>query len=149
MNDGTKAESFAATASVTDDTLSILYFPVDDAFYIWFTNNGNQSFSQLHSNRAEIFIRTKDVSGSGRYESDYVLNGWTVAQPDKDPNMPQFVVTKLSPEDIRALKQFGGNDIGAGYFIGDDWVTYLFPGKNMWRSFEELAAAVNRTDLLQ
>lgn len=149
INDGTKADGYEATASVNDDSMSILYFSADDQFYLWFTYNGNYSFSQKHSHRAEIFIRTKEVSGGGRYDSDYVIAGRTVAQPDRDPAMPQFVVAKLLPEDIRALQQYDGNDIGAGYFVGDDWKTFRFPGKNLWQSFMELAVAVNRRDILQ
>lgn len=145
-NVGTVADTHTAATSVDDDSLSILYFPVDDAFYLWFTYNGDQSFSQKHYERAEIFIRTREVSGHGRYESDYVFTGWTVAQPNKDPHMPQFVVTKLNPEDVEALKKFDGNDIGAGYFVGDVWKTYLFPGKDLWQSFEQLVAAANSTN---
>ncbi len=148
-NAGTVAEAYEASASVDDDIMSLVYFPVDDAFSLWFTYNGTQSFSQKHAQRAEIFIRTREVSGGGRYESDYVFKGRTVAQPDHDPTQPQFVVTKLVPEDIRALRLHDGNDIGAGFFIGDDWTTYRLSGKDIWKSFVELAVAVNRTDLLQ
>ncbi|WP_435231038.1 hypothetical protein ACMAZE_04350 [Pseudopelagicola sp. nBUS_20] len=148
-NAGTLAESFESSASVDDETMSLVYFPIDDAFFLWFTYNGDQSFSQKHAERAEIFIRTSDVSGGGRNESDYVFKGHTVAQPDSNPRQPQFVVTRLSPEDIRALRLNDGKEIGAGYFIGENWKTFRLPGKDLWKSFVELAVAVNRTDLLE
>lgn len=148
-NIGTVAESYEASASVDDDIMSLVYIPADDAFFLWFTYNGSQSFSQKHAQRAEIFIRTREVSGGGRSESDYVFKGNTVAQPDRDPNQPQFVVTKLLPEDIRALRTYDGFQIGAGYFIGEDWKTYRLPGEGLWKAFVELAVAANRTDLLQ
>ncbi len=148
-NPGTVAESYEASASVDDDVMSLLYFPNDEAFYLWFTYNGSESFSQEHAKRAEIFIRTRDISGSGRYESDYVFKGYTTAQPDSDPTQPQFVVAKLQPEDIRALRLYDGHQIGAGYFLGENWTTYRLPGEGLWKSFVELAVAVGRTDLLQ
>ena len=146
---GTIVESFEASASVDDDIMSLVYLPHDDAFSLWFTLNGNQILSNKHAQRAEIFIRTRQVSGGGRYDSDYVFKGKTVAQPDRNPLGSQFVVAKLTPEDIRALRQYDGMDIGAGYFIGDDWTTYRLSGKDLWKSFVELAVAANRTDLLQ
>lgn len=148
-NVGTVAESFEAATSVDDDVMSLLYFPHDDAFSLWFTLTGNQVLSNKHALRAEIFIRTRQVSGGGRFESDYVFKGKTVAQPDANPAQPQFVVAKLTADDIRALRQYDGMDIGAGYFIGDDWTTYRLSGKDLWKSFVELAVAANRTDLLQ
>jgi hypothetical protein len=62
-NVGTVAESYEAAASVDDDIMSLVYFPHDDALSIWFTLNGNKSLSYEHAERAEIFIRTRDVSG--------------------------------------------------------------------------------------
>jgi hypothetical protein len=40
-------------------------------------------------------------------------------------------------------------DIGAGYFLGEDWKTYRLSGKGLWKSFVELAVAANRTDWLE
>lgn len=138
---GTPAEAYVAEASVDDDTLRLLYFTGDDQVVLWFTYNGDVSFSQGHSHRAEFFMRTREgMDLSGRYDSDYVFSGKTIAQPDRNPSASQYVVATLTPADLEALRRYEGNGIiGVGYFIeGDLWRTYSLPSDGVWSAYQRL-----------
>jgi hypothetical protein len=140
----TKAAAHSIETSVNDDSLSIKYFQIDKKYFFWFEYNDNYS---ILNKRAEFFIRTKNVSGSGRYSSDYVFKGKVIVQPNI-PSNPQLIVAELTYEDIQAIKKYSGNNIGVGYFNQDNmWRTYLFPGKNLWSSYSQLTKHVRNSNI--
>jgi len=142
-NQGTLAEAITAETRVNDDILQLMYFPADGAFTLWFSYKGDVSFSQGMASEAEFFLRTNEtLPMNGRYDSDYVFTGMTIAQPDKNPRAPQFVVVDLSVDDVMAIQRYEGNGvIGVGYFIeGDLWRTYSLPSQGIWAAFERVWA---------
>lgn len=145
---GTNAAAYTARTSVGDDSLSFIYFPADDTFVFWFAYNGDVSFSYKNADRAEVFIRTNHkLDMSGRYDSDYVVKGKTLAQPDANPHKTQFVIAKLTNEDIQAMRAHEGYVMGVGYFVsGEQWRTYTFPAKGLWAAMAKVAQAANVAD---
>lgn len=142
-NKNTKAASYSAQTSVNDDSLSIKYFVLDKKYLLWFEFKDKQI---LKPGRAEFFIRTKAVSGNGRgrYSSDYVFEGKVTVQPNTQ-GRTQFIVAKLTYNDIQAIKKHSGNNIGVGYFNQDNlWRTYRFSGENLWPSYSRLVQMVKQ-----
>ncbi len=146
-NEGTISEQYLAQTSIDDDSLSLVYFMEDQAFYLWFEYRGETAFSEKLVDESEFFMRTRvEPELSGRYDSDYVFSGQTVTQPDINTAMPQIVVIRLSPNDIEALRAYEENNIiGVGYFLSTGyWRTYSFPSNGVWNAYLRIKDEVER-----
>lgn len=132
-----------AQASVSDDTLALIYSPTLKMYTLWFTYRGNVTFSKKLANKAEFFMRTRrEPKLRGRYSSDYVFKGEVSVRPGRNPSVPQFVHAVLSPKDIKALRDYEKYEIiGVGYYISSGkWNTYTLPATGVWAAYKRIEA---------
>lgn len=136
----------AAEASVSDDTLALVYYPRLKSYSLWFTYRGNVAFSSKLAGEAEIFMRTRrEAKLKGRFDSDYVFKGATLAHPNPNPKAPQAVVANLVPEDIEALRDYEQHKvIGVSYYIANGTrKNYSLPTEGLWAAYQRIRAEAN------
>ena len=143
LPDGRSFAADYAEQAVGDDRLTLLFDRETRRWLMLFTYNGDKTLYHSTSKAPELFVRTLDSSGRGRYDSDYLISH----RPETFTNgahQPQFVVIGIEPQDLRYLKV--GLDLGMSYYAEDKCVTvvegksciqlpahttYLFAGTNL------------------
>ncbi len=147
--------SYAET-TVDDDTLSILYDKEYRQWYLQFEYIADGKLVHSNNKKPEFFVRTRDNSNSGRYDTDHVISNEAKVYYNK-PGKPQYVIMPISRVDLPHLKV--NFNIGVGYYLAagcaeliegecidlGEFRTYLFSGDNASEAISAIERSNNQT----